>query len=158
MRGNKAPQRAHSWRVPFALAGVAFQLDTLRNVVPSCSSILMSRRRFPVLIGSGLILCLASTSSSVYGDAIICQRAVAKGAAQLARTIVRAQQKCDDAALSGLSGDPCPNIPTVVAIGKAETKLRTTLNIKCGGPDRSCGTGVDESLNSIGWGSGVCPG
>ena len=36
--------------------------------------------------------------------------------------------------------------------GKAESKLRAAMDKKCGGGDRSCGTGGDDdSLASIGW-------
>ncbi len=114
--------------------------------------------RFEAVLTVALFLSSLVFVGSAHSDADVCKRAIAKASAELSSALVKAHQKCRDRIASGHFEGPCPDSKTALTIGKAETKLKATLDNKCGGPDRSCGAGVDESLSSIGWNLGVCPG
>ncbi len=105
-----------------------------------------------VSLGLGFGAALPSAMASP----LACEREISKGLAKFTQAKMKAMARCHDAILTGKLPGPCPDAKTSGSIGKAKAKLRTALDKKCGGPDRQCGSGTDEPLASIGWGS-TCP-
>jgi len=87
---------------------------------------------------------------------IACQREISKGFAKFTQAKMKALGRCEDAVLSGKLAGPCPDAKTAAVLAKAEAKLRSSIQKKCGGPDGVCGSGTDETLASIGWDVGAC--
>jgi hypothetical protein len=94
-------------------------------------------------------------------DPVKCQREIAKRSSQFVQDKSKALQKCEDAKASGklAAGTDCHSDgKTMQAIAKASSKLSSAIVKQCGGHDKTCGTGDDDSLASIGWGTvPVCP-
>ena len=67
--------------------------------------------------------------------------------------------KCEDAVVTGKSPGPCPDAKATTAIGKAGTQLQSRDREALRRPDENCATtGDNDSLASIGWNLGTCPG
>ncbi len=98
-----------------------------------------------------------SAVTGVHAEPTKCKREIAKRSAQFAQAKINALQKCQDAVRQGASAGPCPDAKAASKIAKAESKLRTAINKKCGGTDGSCNGAGDDSLASIGWNVGTCP-
>jgi len=112
----------------------------------------------PWMMPALLVLLLGLAATPASADPVACKRAVEQSTAKFVQAKMKALQKCNDAVVSNVSPGPCPDAKASAKIAKAETKLRTTIDGKCGGLDHSCGTGGDdESLASIGWNIGTCP-
>src|SRR6185369_11783924 len=93
---------------------------------------------------------LASSPRSAAADPLTCKRAIAKASAKFSQAKMKALQKCNDHVVNNASPGPCPDAQATESINKAESKLRASVNSKCGGSDKSCGTGADDdSLASI---------
>ncbi len=92
-----------------------------------------------------------------HADALGCQRAVAKASAQFAQAKMKALQKCADGVVRHTSMGPCPDGKASAKVAKAESKLRAAVSKGCGGADRACGAGGDDTApNTVGWGAS-CP-
>ncbi len=96
-------------------------------------------------------------ASDAHATPTACQREISKAYAKFTQTRLKLSTRCHDAVLSGKPVGPCPDQKTATAIAKAESKLRSAIDNKCGGPDHVCGAGTDESLASIGWNTAACP-
>ncbi|HVN87591.1 MAG TPA: hypothetical protein VMW17_22370 [Candidatus Binatia bacterium] len=64
-----------------------------------------------------------------------CRSALATAAATFFQTKRAILEKCEEGIVKGTVTPPCPDTPTATAIGKAETKLLTTVAKSCGGKD-----------------------
>jgi hypothetical protein len=108
-----------------------------------------------------IVLCcavLGASPRSAAADPLTCKRAIAKANAKFSQAKMKALQKCNDHVVNNTSPGPCPDAKATESITKAESKLRSAVNSKCGGSDKSCGTGGDdETLATIGWNIGNCP-
>lgn len=92
-------------------------------------------------------------------DPATCRRAVSATLAKFVQAKLKLLQKCNDAVVRGKIAGPCPDAATATKIARAAGKLRRTVSQRCGGLDRNCGLGGDDdSLASIGWDVGTCPG
>jgi hypothetical protein len=88
-----------------------------------------------------------------------CRRAVNANLAKFVQAKLKLLQKCEDAVVRGKIAGPCPDAATATKITRAAGKLRRVVSQRCGGLDRNCGVGGDdETLASIGWDVGSCPG
>ena len=102
-------------------------------------------------VGSALLL-----GSPAFASPTACQREIAKSFAKFTQARIKLLTRCHDAVLSGKSVASCPDPKTAAALAQAESKLRSAIQNKCGGPDHVCGAGTDETLASIGWDTGAC--
>ncbi len=118
---------------------------------------LTSLARRALLASALSTFVLVAVAAPSHADPIKCKREIAKRSAGFAQAKIAALQKCRDAVVSGASAGPCPDAKASQKIAKAETKLRDSIAKQCGGADRICGTGDDESLAGIGWNMGACP-
>ena len=69
---------------------------------------------------------------------------------------MKALGKCEDGKVLGrvaANPDCHADSMTALLIARAQAKLQRRLSAHCGGADGICGTGDDDSLASIGWGS-----
>ncbi len=108
------------------------------------------------MILAGTLMLLVS--GRAYAEPVACQRAIAKANAKYVQAKVKALQKCNDLVVNNAMPGPCPDATASAKISKAASKLRVAIDKGCGGDDKVCGTGGDDdSLASIGWGSGTCP-
>lgn len=109
---------------------------------------------------TGIILSLTLlplSTGRAAAEPVACQREIAKASAKYVQAKLKALQKCNDAVVTDASPGPCPDAKAAGKITKAESKLRSSIDKKCGGADKSCGTGADDdSLAAIGW-TGDCP-
>ncbi len=87
---------------------------------------------------------------------VACQREISKGFAKFTQAKMKALGRCHDAVLNGKTAGPCPDGKAGTVIAKAHAKLRSGIDKKCGGSDKVCGSGTDETLASIGWDVGAC--
>jgi hypothetical protein len=85
-----------------------------------------------------------------------CQREISKGFTKFTQAKMKALGRCHDAVVTGKFVGACPDQKTAAAITKAQAKLTSGINNKCGGADHVCGQGTDETLASIGWDMGAC--
>jgi hypothetical protein len=114
----------------------------------------------PLAVAAAVALLL--TQGTAAADAGKCQQAIVKESAKLIQTKAKALQKCEDGRVKGklpASTDCVAEPKTALVIQKAGDKLAGALGKKCGGADKTCGTGGDDDpLGSIGWGSTpACP-
>src|SRR4029077_14172582 len=101
----------------------------------------------------GVLSVLAAAPGAARADALSCQRAVATASAQFAQAKMKALQKCEDGVVQHVSPGPCPDGTASAKIAQAHSKMRAAVSTGCGGADRSCGTGGDDTaLNTVGWG------
>jgi len=114
-----------------------------------------TRHVFHAILSLALAAVLAAPAQA---DPLKCQREIVKRSAKYVRSKAKFLQKCEDKVLKGQLAGPCPDAKTAEKIAKQESKLRASIEKKCGGSDRTCGTGGDDdSLASIGWDLGTCP-
>lgn len=106
-----------------------------------------------------LALALLLGPPTAAADPVACQRTILKESVKLASVRVKALGRCEDRKRKGAlaAGTDCATeAKTAGKIARAESRLATKLARACGGPDRTCGTGDDESLAAIGW-PASCP-
>lgn len=132
------------------------------DTTPLCSSptrrrIRDGRPRMGTLIA---IACLLLVIPSVAAaEAVRCSRAIANASAIFAQHTTSALQRCEDSIVRGKFAGPCPDSKTAVKLARINAKLDNSIRRKCGGRDRVCGVGGDDdSLATIGWDIGQCPG
>ncbi|MEO6029683.1 MAG: hypothetical protein ABIR79_22680 [Candidatus Binatia bacterium] len=102
---------------------------------------------------------LMTAVGSVHADTFQCRREIMRASAKLADKRIAALQRCEDAVLIGKIVGPCPDTTASAKITKAAAKLQNAIAKRCGGRDHDCATGADnDSLTSIGWDLGTCPG
>lgn len=109
------------------------------------------------LTGVGFVLGVASSGNA---DPIKCQRDLAKASAKYVQGRTKARDKCEQDKTKGKlpAATNCLTDPKVVtAQGKLDTALAASIAKSCGGADKTCGNGDDDSLASIGWNIGNCP-
>ena len=104
-----------------------------------------------------LAVLLALGVTAAHAEPIKCQREIVKRSAKFSQQKTKLLQKCEDLVLKGKIAGPCPDIKAATKIAQAESKLRAAVAKRCGGSDRTCGTGDDDTLASIGWDLGACP-
>lgn len=104
------------------------------------------------IVGSGLLADVPHANATP----VACTREISKGFAKFTQAKMKALGRCEDAVLAGKLAGPCPDAKTTAVLAKAEAKLRSSIQKKCGGPDGVCGSGTDETLASIGWNVGAC--
>ena len=89
-----------------------------------------------------------------------CRSTISRAAAAYLKAHAQALQKCRDAIVTKRlpAGTNCYDEPKVsAAIAKSRAKLSRAIAGACGGGDKTCGTGDDQPLASIGWNLGFCP-
>lgn len=108
------------------------------------------------LVSFGLLAVGAVSPAAA--DPIQCQRAIAKGAAQVLQATSKALAKCEGTVVKGAFPGPCPDGKATAAIDKASAKMRAALDKACGGLDQVCGGDrIDEDAPaSLGW-PAQCP-
>ena len=112
-----------------------------------------------LLIAALALAAVAARPAFVSADAGTCRRAVNANLAKYTQAKLKLLQKCEDSVVRGKITGPCPDLATAGKIAKAAGKLRRVVSQRCGGLDRNCGIGGDdETLASIGWNVGNCPG
>jgi len=101
---------------------------------------------------------VALPAMSVYADPLRCQQTIAAESARFARKRLTTLRLCADRFTRGVIAGPCPDDTALSALAAAERRLRESIDKRCGGKDRMCGSGDDETLAAIGWDVGTCPG
>ena len=99
---------------------------------------------------------LLFAASPVLGEPLRCQRSIAKESSKFIQSKMKALGKCEDGKVLGrvaANSDCHADSLTALLIARAQAKLQRRLSAHCGGADGICGTGDDDSLASIGWGS-----
>src|SRR5262245_38442130 len=100
-------------------------------------------------------------SNPVRSEPLRCQRAIAKASSKFLQSAIKALGRCEDGKASGRlpANTDCHTDPmTAPLLSRAQAKLQQGINARCGGADQICGTGDDDPLASIGWGSvTACP-
>jgi hypothetical protein len=92
-------------------------------------------------------------------DPASCRRSVSSSFAKFVQAKLKILQKCEESVVKGKIPGPCPDVNAAGKITRAAGKLRRAVSKRCGGLDRNCGLGGDdETLVSIGWDVGSCPG
>ncbi|HEY2386101.1 MAG TPA: hypothetical protein VGK30_04005 [Candidatus Binatia bacterium] len=90
-------------------------------------------------------------------DANKCQVAIGKNAAKFLSAKSKALSKCEGGVLKGTVTGPCPDaLKAVPAINKAESKKIAGICKACGGADKICGNGDDQTVGAIGFAT-TCP-
>jgi hypothetical protein len=91
-------------------------------------------------------------------DANACQQAIGKATTKFLQVSARALAKCWSARLSGKQDGDCPDGTGKDGemVAKAEAKKRHVICKACGGADKTCGGGDDQSIDAIGFASD-CP-
>ncbi len=112
-----------------------------------------------VLVAVAVAALVVSYGTAAYADAQKCKAAIVKAGAAFVQAKAKALVKCEEAMVKGkLAAGDCHGDPKAApAIAKAATKLRASIHKACGGKDKACATGDDDTLASIGWDIGVCP-
>ncbi len=90
-----------------------------------------------------------------------CRGTISVAASAFLKADQKALERCREQIVAGrLPGDTiCSGEPkTAAAIDRAHRKLSGAIAKACGGQDKTCGTPDDETLASIGWDIGACPG
>jgi hypothetical protein len=106
----------------------------------------------------GLVLTL--TALDAEAEPIKCQRDLAKASAKYVQKRSKALDKCEQAKTKGqlpATTDCLTDAKVVMTQGKLDAALAKSIAKSCGGADRTCGNGDDDSLASIGWDIGSCP-
>ncbi|MBI3767895.1 MAG: hypothetical protein HY271_05285 [Deltaproteobacteria bacterium] len=109
-----------------------------------------------VRLGLSLIALLFLVRPAV-AEPLRCKRGIAKASAKFVQLKMTALQKCNDAVVTDASAGPCPDSKASAKIASAMSKVQRVVESQCGGADRTCGTGDDDSLASIGWNISICP-
>ena len=116
---------------------------------------------------SAALIAFASSANAATA-AEKCRGTIIKESGKFVAAKAKALQKCEGTLIAKgpASGNTSPvggrcNDPqgkTAAAISKAESKFKAKVDGACGGADKTCGTGDDIDLASIGWNvSGGCP-
>ncbi|MEO6028930.1 MAG: hypothetical protein ABIR79_18865 [Candidatus Binatia bacterium] len=113
----------------------------------------------PFLIAAAMLASLVGHADVASADPATCRRSVNSNLAKYAQAKLKLLQKCEESIVRGTISGPCPDVSTTAKLTKAAGKLRRAVSQRCGGLDRNCGIGGDDdSLASIGWNIGACPG
>jgi hypothetical protein len=103
---------------------------------------------------------------SAHAGALNCQRTITQQYLKYATQTMNALRQCENKVTKGQFpvGTDCQTEPTVVArLTVSQKHLHNTINARCGGGNHTCnasdtGSHTDETLASIGWDIGACPG
>ncbi len=118
-------------------------------------SIRLHQSVFPLIV----LVLLGVSDGTARAEAQRCQREIARAAAKFSQSRIAALQRCEDGVLVGKITGPCPDATASAKIGKAASKVQSAIAKRCGGADGECATtGDNDSLASIGWNLGTCPG
>ena len=104
-------------------------------------------------------LCAVAGSATAADQKAIdkCSAAIIKAGGAFVQAEMKILQKCEDAKLKGKT---CDQGKVTESIGKARTKLDSSITKACGGKDKTCTTedadGTQPTLAEIGW-PNVCP-
>lgn len=85
-----------------------------------------------------------------------CQVAIGKQLVRFLGVRTKVLVKCEQAVLAGKTVGPCPDTAATTKLTKAATQLQLALCAACGGVDRFCGGGDDQSPAAIGF-VAACP-
>lgn len=111
------------------------------------------------LSAAAMLATLVVHADVASADPATCRRSVNSNLAKYAQAKLKLLQKCEESIVRGKIAGPCPDLSTTGKLTKAAGKLRRAVSQRCGGLDRNCGIGGDDdSLASIGWNIGACPG
>jgi len=105
-------------------------------------------------------LAVALLPAAGVADVEKCRAQIVKAATKYTDARLKALAKCEDRITGGKlppATDCATDAAVVAALAKAAEKLGALIDKGCGGSDRTCGGGDDESLASIGWDIGTCP-
>ncbi len=111
--------------------------------------------------GSAIVAAALLLAAPVHAETVKCQRTIAKESAKFVKTQVKALQKCEESKVKGKLPPltDCDSEPKVEAkIEKAGSKLKASIEKRCGGADKQCGgdlTGEDGGT-ALGWPT-MCP-
>ncbi len=112
-----------------------------------------------LLVSTAALAALVLSAGAVSADPATCRRSINANLGKFVQAKLKLLQKCEDAVVRGKIAGPCPDAGTASKITRAAGKLRRAVSQRCGGLDRNCGLGGDdETLASIGWNVGSCPG
>jgi hypothetical protein len=106
---------------------------------------------------SGLVL---GVPPGGWAEPVKCQRDLAKASAKYVQGRTKALDKCEQSKTKGSlpPATVCASDPKVVAAqAKLDASLASSIAKSCGGADKVCGNGDDDTLASIGWNIGNCP-
>lgn len=120
------------------------------------------------ILGVLVLLAAIIAAGPVHATPGECHRTILLSARRVAKLRIRALQKCEENIVKGKAGFPpgydCETDPTVqMRIAGVEDTFRRAVQSVCGGKNKVCnaadtGKDADESLASIGWDIGSCPG
>ena len=117
----------------------------------------MTIRAFMVgLVAVGLVV----GATSARAEPVKCQRDLAKASSKYVQGRAKALDKCENAKTKAKLPPTtlcATETKTALALGKLDGKLSAGLARACGGADKTCGNGDDDTLASIGWNTGTCP-
>lgn len=112
-----------------------------------------------LLVSTAALAVLVVGAAPASADPATCRRSINANLGKFVQAKLKLLQKCEDAVVRGKIAGPCPDVGTAAKITRAAGKLRRAVSQRCGGVDRNCGIGGDdETLASIGWNVGSCPG
>lgn len=112
-----------------------------------------------LLVSIAALAVLVLSPGSASADPATCRRSINANLGKFVQAKLKLLQKCEEAVVRGKIAGPCPDAGTASKITRAAGKLRRAVSQRCGGLDRNCGLGGDdETLASIGWNVGSCPG
>lgn len=117
-------------------------------------------------IVTAVVVALLLAASAASAEPLACQRAIAKASGLFTRATTKTLEKCELAKRAGKIPPAvhcASDVPTIVAIARAEEKLRSAIAKACGGKNAVCAAGdtgadADDALAAIGWDVGTCPG
>jgi cysteine-rich repeat protein len=117
----------------------------------------------PGRLAATAVLAVLAVTAMLAGAAraepVKCQRAILKASGTFAHARLGSLAGCRERVRKGKlppATDCAADPKTAAKLAKAESKLRAAVAKQCGGADRTCGTGDDDPLASIGW-TGPCP-
>ncbi len=109
------------------------------------------------LVAALTVAVLALGVGRAEAESVKCKREIARASSKFVQARIKATTRCEDQVLTGNFAGPCPDDKAASQIAKAAAKLRSAVDTKCGGADRSCGSGGDDdALATIGF-AGSCP-
>jgi hypothetical protein len=104
-------------------------------------------------VDQSISLSYGSLAPSTPGSDINkCQTAIGKNASKFLSAKSKALSKCEAGVLKGTVTGPCPDVAGALpAIAKAQSKSDAGICKACGGPDKVCGGGDDQTVSAIGF-------
>lgn len=106
------------------------------------------QHRLGLLLAATLIF---SSADAAHADPVKCLAGIGKASAAFGQAKMKLLQKCaDKLAKGGAPSGSCTDQKTLDKISKAEAKTAAAVVKGCGGKDKTCGTGDDDTLASIG--------